>query len=384
MNEKLADAPLFLLAAGGTGGHIFPAEALARALLARGVRVALVTDPRGGRFSESIDVPVYRIRARGTGGHLLSKLRAGMEMMIGTFQAQSLLRRLRPAMVIGFGGYPSVPTVYAAARLSIPILLHEQNAVLGRANRLLSGLAQTIALSFEQVSGRQQLPKEKIVLTGNPVRPAILALRDAPYPDVQPDGPVSILIMGGSQGARIFSQVLPKAMQLLPEALRRRLRIAQQCRAEDLETARTGYAAAAMDVELASFFHDVPQRLAAAHLVICRSGASTVAEVTAAGRPAVFVPYPHALADEQTANAEAVAIAGGGWLIPQAALTPEALAVRLEALLTHPALLIQTAAAARQCGRPDAADRLADVCLARTAVPMAAHAAGPKIKGVAA
>ena len=384
MNEKLADAPLFLLAAGGTGGHIFPAEALARALLARGVRVALVTDPRGGRFSESIDVPVYRIRARGTGGHLLSKLRAGMEMMIGTFQAQGLLRRLRPAMVIGFGGYPSVPTVYAAARLSIPILLHEQNAVLGRANRLLSGLAQTIALSFEQVSGRQPWPKEKLVLTGNPVRPGILALRDAPYPDVHPDGPVSILVMGGSQGARIFSQVLPKAMQLLPEALRRRLRIAQQCRAEDLDAARTGYAAAAMDVELASFFHDVPQRLAAAHLVICRSGASTVAEVTAAGRPAVFVPYPHALADEQTANAEAVAIAGGGWLIPQAALTPEALAVRLEALLTHPALLIQTAAAARQCGRPDAADRLADVCLKRAAAPMTAPASGLKIKGVAA
>lgn len=352
--------PLIVLAAGGTGGHIFPAEALARALLERNLRVALITDRRGGQFSDDLKVPVYRIHAGMLGHGLLGKIHGVLQMGVGYLQARLLLLRLRPALVVGFGGYPSVPTVSAAASAGIPIILHEQNAVLGRANRVLMAQAKLIATGFPQVAGLHGNNPPRLVQTGNPVRPAFAALRETPYPAITPDGPLQLFVMGGSQGARIFSDVVPKALALLPEPLRRRIHLAQQCRAEDMERARAGFAAAGIEPELATFFRDVPERLSHCHLAICRSGASTIAELTALGRPAILVPYPHGHAGEQAANAAAVAEAGGAWVIPQDAFTPEALAVRLEALLTLPATLDKTAAAARSWGTTRAATHLAE------------------------
>ncbi len=366
--------PLIVLAAGGTGGHIFPAEALARELLTRGLRVALITDRRGGHFSDDLAVPVYRIHADALGGGLVRKIRSILQMGLGYLQARIHLHRLNPALVVGFGGYPSVPTVYAAAAMQIPILLHEQNAVLGRANRALMAQAKMIATGFPHVAGLQGNNPPKLVQTGNPVRPAFIALRDQTYPTITPDSALQFFVMGGSQGARVFSEVVPKALALLPENLRRRITIAQQCRAEDMERARAGFAAAGLEPELASFFRDVPERLSACHLAICRAGASTIAELTALGRPAILVPYPFGHAGEQAANAESVAEAGGAWVIPQEAFTPEALAVRLEALLTHPATLDKTAAAARHWGTINAAENLADCVMGMVGMTATARA----------
>jgi UDP-N-acetylglucosamine--N-acetylmuramyl-(pentapeptide) pyrophosphoryl-undecaprenol N-acetylglucosamine transferase len=261
---------------------------------------------------------------------------------------------------VGFGGYPSVPTLYAAAQMNIPILLHEQNAVLGRANRLMMTRAKIIATSFPHVSGLKAGGPAKLTQTGNPVRPAFAALRGTPYTPVTDDGPMRILVLGGSLGARVFSQVVPQALALMPEHLRRRIVLSQQCRADDLERARASFAGAGIEAELSTFFRDVPERMASSHLIICRSGGSTIAELTAIGRPSILVPFPHGHAGEQTANAEAVAEAGGAWLIPEQAFTPEALAVRLESLMALPSTLTKTAAAARAWGRVTAADNLAN------------------------
>ena len=356
--------PFIVLAAGGTGGHIFPAEALARELLGRGYYVALMTDQRGAKFSEDLPVAVYRTRASALGKGIFGKVRSVVEMGIGVLQARRKLRQWNPDMVVGFGGYPSVPTLYAAAQLGIPLILHEQNAVLGRANRALMEKARLIATSFPHVSGLKVSSQTQLVYTGNPVRPAFMACRATPYTPLPDDGPMRILIMGGSLGARVFSSVVPRALALMPESLRRRVVIAQQCRKDDIDAARSAFAAVGVDAELTTFFHDVPERVAQAHLVISRAGGSTVAELTVVGRPAILVPYPHGHANEQMANAEAVAEAGGAWLIPEQAFTPEALAVRLEALMALPSTLTKTAAAARAWGKLTAADSLAD-CVAR-------------------
>lgn len=361
-------SPFILLAAGGTGGHIFPAEALARELLGRGYRVALMTDQRGAKFGDDLPVPVYRARASSLGKGIIGKMRSVIEMGVGVLQARRRLGKLRPAAVVGFGGYPSVPALYAAAQMNIPIILHEQNAVLGRANRILMAKARCIATSFPQVMGLKAGAHARLVYTGNPVRPAFMALRATPYAALTEDGPMKILVMGGSLGARVFSSVVPQALAQLPERLRRRIVIAQQCRKEDVEAARSAFAAAGVDVELSPFFHDVPERMADAHLVICRAGGSTVAELTVIGRPSILVPYPHGHANEQTANAEAVAEAGGAWLIPEQAFTPESLAVRLESLMALPSTLTKTAAAARAWGKVTAADALAD-CVAEIVKP---------------
>lgn len=357
MNEPSA---LIIMAAGGTGGHVFPAEALARELLGRGLRVALITDQRGGKFSEDLPIPVYRTRASKLGKGLWRKTVSILEMGFGILQARRHLKKLRPAAVVGFGGYPSVPTLYAAAQLNIPIILHEQNAVLGRANRLMMSKAKIVATSFPQVAGLKSDGFTRFVLTGNPVRPTFIALRGTPYSPITEDSMVRILVLGGSLGARVFGQIVPQALALMPEHLRRRIIIAQQCRQENLEAARAAFAAANMEAELSTFFHDVPERMAACHLVICRAGGSTVAELTAVGRPSILVPFPHGHAGEQTANAEAIAEAGGAWLIPEVAFTPDALAVRLESLMNLPSTLTKTAAAARAWGKITAADNLAD------------------------
>jgi UDP-N-acetylglucosamine--N-acetylmuramyl-(pentapeptide) pyrophosphoryl-undecaprenol N-acetylglucosamine transferase len=354
------ESPLIALAAGGTGGHVFPAEALARELMGRGLRVALLTDKRGTAFSDDLGVPVHRIRSGTFSRNLFGNTKSLVDLALGYIQANRLLSKLKPAAVVGFGGYPSVPPLYAAARMSIPIILHEQNAVLGRANRDSMKKARLVALSFPHTSGLKPGTGARIIHTGNPVRPAFAAMRATPYTPITDDSAVRLLILGGSLGAKVFSQVVPKAIALLPEHLRSRLMVAQQCRDDDHETTQAAYAGAGIEAELSPFFHDIPERMAGAHLVIGRSGGGAIAELTAIGRPSILVPFPHARAGEQVANAEALAEAGGAWLIPEQAFTPESLAVRLEALLTLPSSLIKAAAAARAWGTVTAADNLAN------------------------
>lgn len=352
---------LIALAAGGTGGHLFPAEALARELMARGFRVALVTDRRGQAFGDKLGVELHRIRAGRLDAGLKGKIVAVAEMALGTLGAQRLLKRLAPACVVGFGGYPSIPTMIAASRLGLPTLIHEQNALLGRANRLLAPRVKRIATSFAETKGIANGNAAKVVLTGNPVRPAIGLMRGVGYPPVTGDAPFKILVMGGSQGARILSAVVPRAMALLDPALRRRLEVAQQARAEDLDAARQAYLDAQVAADLASFFDDVPARMASAHLVISRAGASSVAEIAMIGRPAILVPFAAAAEDHQTLNARAFAGSGAAWVMAEREFTPDALAARLTSLMGDPARLAQAAAAAATLGRPQAAHDLADL-----------------------
>ena len=343
-----------ILAAGGTGGHVFPAVALARALQARGCPVTVITDRRGQGFGENLPgVTVLRIPAGRFDGGIAAKLLGLGALGLGLAAAFRHLRRLDPEVVVGFGGYPSVPTMVAAALLRLPVLIHEQNAILGRANRLLAPFMRQIAVSFP---GRG-------VRTGNPVRPEIAALRAEPYPVPAAEDRLELLVLGGSQGARVFSDVVPEALRLLSPALKSRLRIAQQARAEDAERVRAFYREAGLDAEIAPFFADVPARLARVHLVIARAGASTVAELTAVGRPAILVPYPFATDDHQTANARALADAGGALLVPQPDFTAASLAELLAGLLAAPDRLCALSGAALGFGRPDAAERLADLVL---------------------
>ncbi len=349
------------LGAGGTGGHMFPAQALARELLARGIGVALITDRRGGGFGPDLpQVETYRISAgawagRGPLGKAANVLRLGL----GYLQARRFLKAFAADGVVGFGGYPSVPTVFAGSHLGLRVVLHEQNAVLGRANRLLAGRAESLATSYAEIDGVPASCFAKTRYTGNPVRPAIAALGKRPY--ALPDGNAAIrlLVTGGSQGASIFNDVVPDALCRLPQNLRARIEICQQVRGPVGARIATAYDACGIRHELREFFDDMPERLAAAHLVICRAGASTVSELTAAGRPGLLVPYPAAADDHQSANARRLADAGGGWLIPQAALTAPYLAERLTSLLSNPALLGKASRCARAAARDDAAKALA-------------------------
>jgi len=352
---------LVALAAGGTGGHLFPAEALARELMARGYRVALITDRRGQAFGDKIGVELHRIRAGRLEAGLTGKVVAVAEMALGTLGAQRLLKRLGPACVAGFGGYPSVPTMIAASRLGLPSLIHEQNALLGRANRLLAPRAARIATSFAETQGIRPRDRAKAELTGNPVRPAVAMMRGVSYPAVTNDAPFNILVLGGSQGARILGAVVPRAIAALDPALRQRIAIAQQARPEDLEAARAVYRDAAIAAETATFFDDVPARLAGAHLVISRAGASTVAELGTVGRPAILVPFAAAAEDHQSLNARAFAANGAAWVMSEAEFSPDALAARLAALMNDAPRLVQAATAASAQGRPQAAHDLADL-----------------------
>jgi len=278
-------------------------------------------------------------------------------------QARQLLRRLAPAGVIGFGGYPSIPTMLAARYLGLPTAIHEQNAVLGRANRLLAPQALLIATGFPTTAGLRPADRRRAVHTGNPVRPAILDRAETGYNPLGPDGPIELLIVGGSQGAHILGEIVPPALAALPIGLRRRLRISQQVRPEDRDAVAEIYRQNGMEAELDNFFDDMPTRLSRAQLAICRAGASTVAELAVLGRPAILIPYPHATDDHQTANARALAEAGGGWLVSQASLSQDALARRVETLLTDRMALTAAAARAAALGRRDAATRLARLLL---------------------
>ena len=353
---------LVVLASGGTGGHLFPAEALAGALINRGCKVALITDRRGQAFSEKVPgVALHRIPAGRLGAGVWQKAMGVAEMMIGTIAAGRLLRRLRPAVTVGFGGYPSVPTMLAATRQHIATLLHEQNALLGRANRLLAPRVSRIATSFPTIEGVKPADRARIVMTGNPVRPEVIRHRDAPY--AAPAHEIRLLVTGGSQGARILSNVIPAALAQLPAAIKSRMKLVQQARPEDVERVREAYRANGIDSEIASFFHDLPDRLAKTHLLIARAGASTIAELCVVGRPAILVPYAQAADDHQSFNARALSAAGAAWVMPEAAFTPEALAKQLTELFANPAQLATTAASAHALGRPDAAERLADLVM---------------------
>lgn len=354
---------LIVLAAGGTGGHVFPAEALAVELAGRGFRLALVTDARGRAIHVNDRlVDTHRIAAGGIAGKgLWRRVQGVLSLGLGAGQAFGLLGRLAPSAVVGFGGYASFPTMLAAILRGLPTAIHEQNAVLGRANRLLAKGVGRVATSFPATVGA---PAD-VARTGMPVRPAVAAARiEAPTRPPAADGPLNLFVIGGSQGARIFADVVPAAVARLPEDLRRRLVVVQQCRVEDLERAGAAYRALGIAAELSPFFDDAPQRMAAAHVVISRAGASTVAELAALGRPAILVPYRFAADDHQAANARAVADAGAGWLMSETDFTPEALAERLAQLFADPAALAACAARAAAFARPDAARALADVVAA--------------------
>jgi UDP-N-acetylglucosamine--N-acetylmuramyl-(pentapeptide) pyrophosphoryl-undecaprenol N-acetylglucosamine transferase len=370
---NVATGPTFVLAAGGTGGHLFPAEALARELVRRGGTVYLATDRRTDAFAEKVPgVAVCQVRAGRFGGGPLRIAYGVAEMALGIVQARRLLRHLAPDVVVGFGGYTSVPTMLAGARLGVPTIIHEQNAVLGRANRLLAPRVGKIATGFAETAGLRPSDRSRAVHIGNPVRPAILAVAEMGYVPPAPAQRIELLILGGSQGARVFADVVPSALAALPPELRSALRISQQARPEDCDRVTADLQANGITAEVETFFNDVPARLAHAHLVICRSGASTVAELAATGRPALLVPYPHATDDHQAANARAFAEAGAGWAIPQSALTPAVLSERLAELLRDGARLSQAAAQARRFGCDDAAERLA----------VLAYSLAPEINGV--
>ncbi len=359
----MADKPLIVLAAGGTGGHVFPAEALARELKSRGYRLALLTDSRGDAYGGALgEIDTHQIRAGGIAGKgPIAKIKSVIKLVLGTWQARGLLKQMNPSAVVGFGGYASIPTMMAASLAKMPTVLHEQNAILGRANRLLADRARAIAVSFPESRGIPAKSQRKVTHTGMPVRSRVLAVRDTPYPSFTDSCPFNILVLGGSQGARILSEVIPEAMGQLTDALKKRIRITQQCRPEDIEQVRGTYKRLGIDAELESFFNDVPERLAAAHLVISRSGASTVAELLAVGRPALLVPYRYAIDDHQSLNAHAVDEVGAGWLIPETDFTAESLASRLESMFGMPMILEKAAEAARKAGRPDATECLADL-----------------------
>ncbi len=353
-----------LLAAGGTGGHLFPAAALAASLESRGAEVELATDDRALKFGQ--DFPARAVHAfpsaTTTGAGALNKARAAVTLGAGVAAALVKLRRIRPRAVVGFGGYPTVPPVVAASLLRIPTLLHEQNAVMGRANRFLSSRVSLIACGFPELKGADAATKAKTRYTGNPVRLAVLAAAKTPYPDFVGKR-LNLLVTGGSQGARVMADVVPEALALLGAEQRQWVRLTQQARGEDKARVAAACARMSFPVEIAEFFADLPARIAASHLVVGRAGASTVSELAVIGRPSVLVPFPHALDQDQAANAAALAAAGGAIVVMQPDFTPERLASIISEALAAPAKLAASAKAARAAGVPNAADRLADLVL---------------------
>jgi UDP-N-acetylglucosamine--N-acetylmuramyl-(pentapeptide) pyrophosphoryl-undecaprenol N-acetylglucosamine transferase len=357
----MAELRPVVLATGGTGGHVFPAEALAGELEARGVPFALVTDSRGRQWQGALSRrPIHYIHSASPTGSLQQKLKAALVLGLGLFDAWRALGRIGPSAVVGFGGYASVPTMIAARLRGLPSMLHEQNAVLGRANRLVLRGVSRIGTSFARTRFIED-NDQRARLVGNPVREPVRLLRASPYRPPSADRVIDVLVFGGSQGAASFSQVIPEAVLSLPAPLRGRLRLVQQCRPEDIDRVRKVYQRAGIVAELGPFFADLPQRLASAHLVIARSGASTVAELAAIGRPSILVPYPHAADDHQTANARAFEAVGACIVIAHADFKADALATRLRELFDDPPRLADMAAAAHAAGRPDAAARLADL-----------------------
>jgi len=357
-----ANKPI-LLAAGGTGGHLFPAQALADALRMRGAVIDFATDARAAHFkfpARAVHIiPSATLRGRNP----LALARTAALLTIGTAKAWSMLGRVRPAVVVGFGGYPTVPSLMAATLRGIPTVLHEQNGVMGRANRLLAARVTAIATGFRTLARLDPRLQGKITFTGNPVRREVIAAATTPYAAPEPGGKLRLLVFGGSQGARVMAEIVPPALERLAADLRARLSVVQQARAEDLDTVRGIYTRLGVPAETAPFFADLPARMAAAHLIISRSGASTVAELSAIGRPAILVPLPHSLDHDQFVNAGALEAAGGAIRIEQRDLTPQRLAWEIASLAGGPGRLVAMAQAAKSAGPIDAAERLADVVM---------------------
>lgn len=351
-----------LVAAGGTGGHLFPAQALSEELQRRGIPVELATDERAIRYGGAF--PAREIHtipaATPTGGGVISKLRAVMMLGRGTLVARSLVKRINPLCVVGFGGYPTVPPVLAATMLGAPTILHEQNAVMGRANRFLAARVSRIATGFPDLASSQPALAAKIVHTGNPVRPAVLEAAKIAYPETA-SGRLRLLVTGGSQGARVMSDIVPAAIAAMAPEMRARLDIVQQARGEDEARVREAYGALGLGAEIAPFFADLPGRMAAAHVVIGRAGASTVSELAVIGRPAILVPFPFALDQDQAANAAHLARTGAVEVVRQSDFTVEWLAAALTRMLSRMEGLTGRAEAAKSAGIPDAAARLADL-----------------------
>jgi UDP-N-acetylglucosamine--N-acetylmuramyl-(pentapeptide) pyrophosphoryl-undecaprenol N-acetylglucosamine transferase len=352
-----------LVAAGGTGGHLFPAEALAAALVQRGIGVHLATDRRAARYGGAFVDEAVHVTASATlrARNPIALLRTATTLAAGVGQAWALIGGLKPAVVVGFGGYPTVPPVLAAAWRGVPTLVHDANAVIGRANRLLAPRVSAIATTFPDVFHDQPSLAAKATLTGNPVRPAVLAAAAVPYP--MANDPLRLLVFGGSQGARVMADVVPAAIGLMAPTLRAQLAIVQQARDEDVARVRGAYDNLAVRAEIAPFFPDLPARMAASHLIVARSGASTIAELSAIGRPSILVPLPHALDQDQFANAGVLQSAGGAVRLVQDEFTPRRLATEIAALASAAQRLVAMAAAARSLGRRDAADRLAELVL---------------------
>jgi UDP-N-acetylglucosamine--N-acetylmuramyl-(pentapeptide) pyrophosphoryl-undecaprenol N-acetylglucosamine transferase len=353
-------APLLVIAAGGTGGHMFPAQALAEAMLARGWRVKLSTDARGARYAGGFPdaVPVEQVAsATPARGGRLAKLAMPFRIAGGVLSARRAMRRDRPSAVVGFGGYPSIPALAAAWSLGLPRMIHEQNGVLGRVNEWFAPRVRTVACGTWPAA----LPDGVAgVHTGNPVRAAVLERAGASYM-IPGDNPMTLLVIGGSQGARILADVVPAAVAALPEALRQRLRVAQQARPEDHDRVAGFYAEHGIDAEVAPFFDDIPRRMTEAELVISRAGASSVADISVIGRPSILIPYAAATGDHQSANARALVEAGAALLIPESRLDAAVLSDNIAAVLLQPQAALRMAQAALAQGRPDAAERLADL-----------------------
>lgn len=354
-----------ILAAGGTGGHLFPAQALAQELARRGHRCELITDRRGARYHTAAafaGVALHTVRSGTvTPGRPLAALGGLANLIAGTAAAYRLQKQIMPAMVVGFGGYPSLPAMIAAGWLGVPRIVHEQNRVLGRANRLVASRAQIIATSFEQTDRVRARNLEKVVVTGNPVREAISGVGEVPYGPPAEQGPVRLLVLGGSQGAAVFTRVVPLAVADLPDPLRARLKVVQQCRENECADLRSRYTELGVAAEIGGFFDDMDRRLADAHLVLSRAGATTVAELAAAGRPALLVPYPGHGDAHQAANARELEERGAAWCLDERDLTARVLAGRLKCLFENPAPLTAAARAARGLARTGAASALADL-----------------------
>jgi UDP-N-acetylglucosamine--N-acetylmuramyl-(pentapeptide) pyrophosphoryl-undecaprenol N-acetylglucosamine transferase len=352
----------FVLAAGGTGGHLIPAFALATELEARGHHVALITDERGANIPGKPDsVPAHVLPAGRFGKNPL-KWPAGIGAVLeGRRMALRLFETFEPSAVIGFGGYPALPALLASTSAKIPSVVHEQNAVLGRVNRLLAGRVDAIATSYPDVARLKPKYAPKTHLVGNPVREEVLALRDQDFPALTEESLLRVLVTGGSQGASVLSQVVPDGMAMLPPPLRQRLQITQQCRPEDLDAVRDSYNKHDIPAELGTYFEDMHERLADTHLFIGRAGASTIAELTAVGRPAILIPLPIATDDHQAANTREITKAGGARMIRQDNFGPKELAKQIQAMAQKPETLANAAHGAWNCGRPNAAKDLADL-----------------------
>jgi UDP-N-acetylglucosamine--N-acetylmuramyl-(pentapeptide) pyrophosphoryl-undecaprenol N-acetylglucosamine transferase len=352
----------YVLAAGGTGGHILPAFALAQELEARGHHVALVTDARGASIpGKPATLTAHILPAGRLGGGPVGWLRAARAIWEGRRMALRLFESFEPSCVVGFGGYPALPALLAATSAKIPTVIHEQNAVLGRVNRFLARRVDAIATSYKQVQRLDPMHTGKAHLVGNPVRAEVLALRDEPYPPFDEEGLFRVLVTGGSQGASVLAEVVPDGLAMLPPNLRHRLQVTQQCRADDLDAVRKRYAEHGIPAELGTYFEDMASRLADAHLFIGRAGASTIAELTVAGRPAILVPLPIATDDHQAWNTREVVAAGGARAIRQPGFTAKELAKQIQAMALKPETLANAAHAAWNCGLPNAVRDLADL-----------------------